>query len=326
VAGRENGYPRNMRRRIVRKTVAEYQKWMNRFADMGNLDVWYAHFNADALHLEFYPRIAKAQVTMVEQSIAKARTRDNIHELEKLTVVINGERRIISDPPLIVPVEELVQGAERKALEAIIRQGIRSYRRTLVSDRKYLLDEYQYVHLARKVVGVGSVGLRAWIVLFHGRDNGDPLFLQVKEAQPSILEPHAAKSKFRNHGQRVVSGQRLMQAASDIFLGWGRMTIQNGDVHDFYVRQLKDWKGSFHVESMTPEGMELYGRMCGWTLARAHARSGERVAIAGYLGSGKMFQNAIAAFSEAYADQNERDYLKLVEASKAGRINAELGL
>ena len=240
---------------------------------------------------------------------------------------MDGELRIISDPPLIVPVEELAQHIDQDQLEAELRSLIRSYRRTLERNRRRLLESYRYAHMARKVVGVGSVGTRAWIVLFLGRDDQDPLFLQAKEAEASVLEPYLGASEFANHGRRVVEGQRLMQAASDIFLGWQRVPAGlDGQPRDFYVRQLWDAKASAVVEAMSPKLMAIYGEACGWTLARAHARSGDRVAIAAYLGGGDAFDRAIQTFAEAYADQNERDHQAVAEAVKAGRVEATTGL
>ena len=212
-------------------------------------------------------------------------------------------------------------------LEEEVRTLVRSYRRTLETDRRHLLEQFRLVDLARKVVGVGSVGTRAWIALFLGIDDRDPLFLQIKEAQPSVLERFVGKSEYSNCGQRVVAGQRLMQATSDIFLGWQHVSSGlDGKERDFYVRQLKDWKGSFALEAAVPAGAAAYGRACGWTLARAHARSGDRVAIAAYLGRSDVFDQAIAAFAETYADQNEKDYRALEDAVASGRITAEKGL
>ena len=247
---------------------------------------------------------------------------------EKLTEVVDGERRIISDPPLIVPIAELApEGMEREAIMGEMRGLIRSYRRTLETDRRHLVEQFRFVDLARKVVGVGSVGTRAWIALFLGVDDEDPLFLQLKEAQPSVLERFVGKSEYSNCGQRVVAGQRLMQATTDIFIGWQHVTAGlDGQPRDFYIRQLKDWKGSFSIEAAVPAGAAAYGRACGWTLARAHARSGDRVAIASYLGAADTFDQAMAVFAETYADQNERDYQALQAAVHDGRVTAQTGL
>jgi uncharacterized protein (DUF2252 family) len=245
----------------------------------------------------------------------------------KLTHVVDGERRIVTDPPLIVPIEDLLpEGRERDEVEGEIRGIIRAYRSTLQTDRRQLLENFNYVHLARKLVGVGSVGTRAWILLMLGRDDQDPLFLQAKEAQESVLERFVGKSRYVNSGQRVVAGQRLMQAASDIFLGWTRVTGMDGQPRDFYLRQLRDWKGSADVDTMGASVMTIYARICAATLARAHARSGDRIAIASYLGNSDVFDRAIADFSSAYADQNERDYQALLQAVDSGRVVAQTGL
>jgi uncharacterized protein (DUF2252 family) len=245
----------------------------------------------------------------------------------KLTHEVDGEPRIISDPPLIQPIAELATGIEGKQLVEGLHEIVRSYRATLQHDRRVLLEEFRIVDVARKVVGVGSVGTRAWIALLLGREKNDPLFLQLKEAQASVLEEFAGKSDVHNCGERVVNGQHLMQASSDIFLGWCHVESGiDGKERDFYGRQLKDWKGSVEVEQMAPQGMKIYAQMCGWTLARAHARSGDRIAIAAYLGKGTVFDRAIVEFSRAYAEQNERDYRALAKAIESGRITAETGL
>ena len=259
----------------------------------------------------------------MRKGVAKAQAKDSLRALEKLTDVVDGELRIRSEPPLIVPAEELMAAEETRDLEKALRGVLDAYRASLPGDRQHLLDGYRFRHIARKVVGVGSVGTRAWVVLLTGADDDDPLFLQAKEAEASVLEPYAGASRFKNHGRRVVEGQRLMQAASDIFLGWCPATGIDGRRRDFYVRQLWDWKRSVDVERLTPHGLELYARMCGWTLARAHARSGDRIAIASYLGGGDSFDRAIAEFSEAYADQSERDHAPLVAAIDSGRLEAQ---
>jgi uncharacterized protein (DUF2252 family) len=327
VAGRENGYPRKERKGIVREMMAGYRTAMQQFAGMPNLTVWYARLDIEpqlaALRDQFQPKSVKR----TERTLAKARTKDSMSAFSKLTREVDGEPQIISDPPLIVPVHELVPDARADEITSVVMEFIRGYRRTLQSDRRILLEQFRFVDMARKVVGVGSVGTRAWIVLLMGLDGEDPLFLQVKEAQPSVLEEFAGKSRLASAGERVVTGQHLMQASSDIFLGWRRMpTTLDGIERDFYVRQLKDWKGSAEVEQMIPQGMAAYGRFCGWTLARAHARSGDRVALASYLGSSDAIDSAMAEFAESYADQNELDYATLVEAVKSGRLVAETGL
>ena len=263
---------------------------------------------------------------MFERNRAKASAKDSMRALAKLTELVDGEPRIVSDPPLIVPIEELISGVEQADLDEFVRGAIRTYRRTLTADRRQLLERYRYVHAARKVVGVGSVGTRAWILLMVGRDQSDPLFLQLKEAQASVLEPFLGKSAFGKHGQRVVEGQRLLQAAGDIMLGWIRIMTLDGVSRDFYMRQLWDGKGSAVVEVMDPRAMTVYAQLCGRALAKAHARSGDAIAIARYLGAGDSSDRALALFAEAYADQNEDDYHALREAVASGRVSAETGL
>ena len=327
VAGRARGFAPAQRRGIVMAGVAEYRTRMKQAAGMRNLDVWYARIEVEALLEQLKGAVTAKQRAKAEANVAKARTRDSMQAFSKLTREVDGERRIIGDPPLIVPIEDLMPaGSEREGFEEQFRSLIRSYRRTLQTDRRHLLEDFDYVHAARKVVGVGSVGTRAWILLLLGRDGGDPLFLQAKEAQESVLERFVGKSQYANHGQRVVAGQHLMQAASDIFLGWQRVTGFDGQVRDFYLRQLRDWKGSADVDTMLASGMTAYARMCGATLARAHARSGDRIAVAAYLGNSDAFDRAIADFSVAYADQNERDYQALVDAVNSGRLAAQTGL
>jgi uncharacterized protein (DUF2252 family) len=300
---------------------------MNQAAAMRNLDVWYAHIEVERLFERLEAGATRKQQAKARANVAKARTRDSMQAFAKLTHEVDGERRIIADAPLIVPIEDVLPaGRERDETESEIRGLIRSYRSTLETDRRHLLEEFDYVHMARKVVGVGSVGTRAWILLLLGRDRQDPLFLQAKEAQESVLERFVGKSRYANHGQRVVAGQRLMQAASDIFLGWQRATGFDGQVRDFYLRQLRDWKGSADLDTMAASVMTIYARICAATLARAHARSGDRIAIASYLGNRDVFDRAIADFSRAYADQNERDYQALVHAVDSGRVVAETGL
>jgi uncharacterized protein (DUF2252 family) len=328
VAARSNGFTSKQRRKIVAGTVASYRQAMRDFAGMTQLDIWYAHADIDQLRAQFEAKLTGRQRKAVAKGAAKARTRDSMQELAKLTVEVDGQPRIISDPPLLVPIEELLPDrVERSGLESQLNDILSKYRRTLETDRRHLIDQYEFTHLARKVVGVGSVGTRCWIVLMLGRDQSDPLFLQVKEAEESVLSRFLGISEFTNQGQRVVAGQRLMQASSDIFLGWHRIAAGlDGRPRDFYVRQLRDWKFSIDTETMVPGGMRLYGRLCGWTLARAHARSGDRIAIAAYLGGSDVFDQAITEFADAYADQNERDHNAVIEAVAAGRIVAERGL
>ena len=328
VAARDSGFPVKKRREIVQATVASYRQAMRDFAPMTNLAVWYAHADMDRLQAQLRAQLKARQRTLLGKGLARARTRDSLQEVGKLTRTVDGRLRIISDPPLLVPVDELLpKQADLKAFWSQLADLIARYRRTLETDRRYLLDQFEFTDMARKVVGVGSVGTRCWILLMHGRDDSDALFLQVKEAEPSVLSRFVGASKYGNQGQRVVAGQRLMQASSDIFLGWQRIEAGlDGQQRDFYVRQLRDWKFSLDIETMVPRGMGLYGQLCGWTLARAHARSGDRIAIAAYLGSSDVFDQAITRFAAAYADQNERDYDALRAAVASGRISAEQGL
>jgi uncharacterized protein (DUF2252 family) len=329
IAGRDRGFDDSVRRSAVLTAVRAYREAMRGFAAMNNLGVWYSRLDVSDMLADLRAQKDKKQAKALERGVAKARTKDSMKAFAKLTHVVDGEPRIISDPPLIVPIAELAgeAGRDPDEITAGVLELYRGYRRTLQPDRKTLLEEFRYVDLARKVVGVGSVGTRCWILLLLGRDDEDPLFLQVKETGPSVLEPLLGRSQYRNHGQRVVEGQRLMQAASDIFLGWIRNKAGlDGRQRDFYVRQLWDWKTSVDLETILPRGLELYAQACGWTLARAHARSGDRIAIATYLGKGDVFDRALADFAVAYADQNERDYATLVEAAKDCRIEAKEGL
>jgi len=328
IAGRNNEYTDAERRMVILTGVREYRTAMATFASQTNLDVWYARLDMEQLLAQLQAQLDRKRLKGLEKNLAKARTKDSMQAFEKLTTMVDGEPRIISQPPLLVPIEELLPDeVNRKEFQEELVGLIRTYRATLETDRRYLLEQFRFIQLARKVVGVGSVGTRAWIALMLGRDNQDPLFLQVKEAEESVLERFVGRSEYTNHGQRVVAGQRLMQATSDIFLGWEHVDAGiDGKPRDFYFRQLRDWKGSAEVEAMLPDGMAVYARLCGWTLARAHARSGDRIAIASYLGKGDAFDRAIADFSVAYADQNQRDYEALDAAVKSGRIEAQTGL
>ena len=328
VAARENGFNRKQRAAVVLAAATRYRETMRSFAEARNLEVWYAHADVAGLRAHAESQLTSRQRKAWDAGEAKARAADCFRDLRKLTRRVNGRPRIVSDPPLIVPIEELV-GAEPDpaGLEPQLRALMARYLQTLQHDLRHLLEQYRFADMARKAVGVGSVGTRCWVVLMLGRDEADPLFLQVKEAQRSVLAPFAGASRFANEGQRVVVGQRLMQASSDIFLGWNRVDSGlDGKPHDFYVRQLRDWKFSFNIGTMIPEGMRLYGELCGWTLARAHARSGDRIAIAAYLGSSAEFDQAIAQFAVGYADQNERDHRALTEAVALGRITARSDL
>jgi uncharacterized protein (DUF2252 family) len=325
VAGRGNGYPRGQRRQIVTAAARRYREAMRGFAGQGNLAVWYARAETGALREQFGSQLAAPERRQADSAVAKARTRDSLQALAQLTRLVDGRPRIVADPPLVVPLSDLIEGsADQAELETGLRRLIGDYRRTLETDRRYLLAQFEFADMARKVVGVGSVGTRCWIVLMLGHDASDPLFLQVKEAERSVLEDFAGTSEYANHGQRVVAGQRLMQAASDIFLGWQRSQVEPDGPHDYYVRQLRDGKASADIEAMTAAGMRAYGELCGWTLARAHARSGDRIAIAAYLGQATVFDQAIAEFAAAYADQTERDHQALAAAVASGRVTASV--
>ena len=327
IAARDNGFRAKEQDQIVLDSVGRYRTAMAEFAGMKDLDVWYSHLDIGSAIQEFGSQFKPRVVKRAEKQLAKARTKDSMTAFAKLTHVVDGKVQIVDQSPLIVPIEQLAQGQARERLFDELHQLLRGYRDTLEFDRRELLEHFDLTDFARKVVGVGSVGTRAWIALLLGRDSQDPLFLQIKEAEASVLEEFLGPSEFPNHGERVVVGQRLMQATSDIFLGWLHVDAGlDGKARDFYVRQLKDWKGSAEIEQMVPEGMATYGKLCGWTLARAHARSGDRIAIAAYLGKGDSFDRAIVEFSKTYADQNERDYHDLAAAVKSGRITAETGL
>ena len=311
VAGRENGFDGAACREAARSAVASYRERMAEFSEMGELEVWYSRVGAE----EIFGLIADSKsMKKATKSIKKARGRDSLQALSKLTKVVDGRRRFEEDPPLLTRVVE-------EELREQIDEILRTYRRTLQDDRRHLLDRYRFVDAARKVVGVGSVGTRAFVVLLEGRDENDPLFLQVKEAKASVLEPYLSRSTYKNQGHRVVAGQRVVQAASDIFLGW----LRGGAGRDYYWRQLRDMKGSAKVEGMSPEELAIYGRLCGWVLARAHARSGDRVQIAAYLGKSERFEAVIADFAQGYADQTERDHAALCAALKSGRVAGHVG-
>jgi uncharacterized protein (DUF2252 family) len=327
IAARDNSFGAKDQDRIVLDTVGQYRTAMADFAGMKDLDVWYSHLDIETLLKEYAAQFTPKMVKRTEKTLAKARTKDSMTAFSKLTHVVDGQVRIVDQSPLIVPIEQLAPGDERDEMFEALHQLLRDYRETLEFDRRVLLERFELTDFARKVVGVGSVGTRAWIALLLGRDGQDPLFLQMKEAEASVLEEFLGPSEFSNHGERVVTGQRLMQASSDIFLGW--LHVDSGldeQPRDFYSRQLKDWKGSAEIEQMVPKGMAAYGKLCGWTLARAHTRSGDRISIAAYLGNSNRFDRAILEFSKAYAEQNDLDYQALAAAVKSGRITAQTGL
>jgi uncharacterized protein (DUF2252 family) len=322
VAGRDNGFAAKARRKIVLAAAESYRTAIRGFAQQPFLEVWYAHLDIEQAIGELQAQVKAKRFKAAEGLLAKAHTRDSTQALGKLTIVADGRRQIISDPPMIVPVEEVFAEVQADAIYKQIRTVLGKYRRTLQSDRRHLLEQFTLVQLARKVVGVGSVGTRAWVLLMDALDGVEPLFLQAKEAQPSVLAEYCGRSQYANQGERVVAGQHLMQAHGDIFLGWTRAHGPDEVDRDFYVRQLRDWKFSAPIEEMIPQGMTFYARLCGWTLARAHARSGDRVALAAYLGGSAKFDEAIAGFAETYADQNERDHAAFQAAVKNGTAQA----
>jgi uncharacterized protein (DUF2252 family) len=322
VAGRQNGFDVPARRRVVRAMAERYRTAMREFAEQRQLDVWYARLDVDQAIADLRSQLKSKQFKSMESMATAARTRTSMQALNKLTTTVDGRARIISRPPTTVPIEELFSDVEADAIHKLIRTMLSQYARSLQSDRRHLLEEFSLVQVAHKVVGVGSVGLRAWVILLDAMDGGDPLFLQAKEARPSVLTAYSGRRKYSNQGERVVTGQHLMQATSDIFLGWTNNLGALGENRDFYVRQLRDWKFSIPIEQMRPSGMTGYGQLCGWTLARAHARSGDRVALAAYLGRSTKFDEAITEFAEAYAVRNERDYDEFRRAVKDGRVEA----
>jgi uncharacterized protein (DUF2252 family) len=334
IAGRNNGVGKADARAVTLASVAAYRGAMASFAAMGTLAIWYAHLDEDQLLGGVQSATAEGKKTSKKQAkavrqvgknvrkgAAKARTRDSLQALSKLGERVDGQYRIVSQPPIVVPARDLqtTYGLSADQMERAIREQYRGYRASLRDDQRQLLERFQFVDMARKVVGVGSVGTRAFIVLLQGRDQQDPLFLQVKEATRSVLEGHLRKSRYKQPGERVVRGQRMMQAASDIFLGWTK-GVQ--DDRYFYWRQLRDMKASAEVETMTPVALALYAQICGWTLARAHARSGDPIAIAAYLGEDDQFDRSISDFAKRYADQNELDYQAFADAVRSGRLDA----
>jgi uncharacterized protein (DUF2252 family) len=354
IAARNNGFGKADTRAVALAAVAAYREAMRDFAQMSTMDIWYAHYDEDSLRTQIQgamaglttevkqdtkakagkkkekrdvkeEKVARKAVKHAQKNVEKAHTRDSVQALSKLCEVVDGQYRIVSQPPVIVPARDLLDtfGLSPDEVMPLIHDQLRAYRATLQYDRRLLLEKFQVVDAARKVVGVGSVGTRAFIVLLQGRDEHDPLFLQIKEATSSVLEAYLPKSRFRQHGERVVQGQRMMQAVSDIYLGWTKGRDVN---RNFYWRQLRDMKGSALVETMAPLTLTYYGRLCGWTLARAHARSGDPVAIAAYLGDGDAFDQSIVDFCERYADQNQRDYDEFVGAIRAGRLEAVEGV
>ena len=322
IAGRHREIGAEQRSRIVAAAVRSYRRAMHEFAAENTLDLWYERLEVDEISDRFGRDLTLEERKRFARAIRKARSRNSLRAASKLTEVVDGELRFRSDPPTLVPIEELTPPEEAAEFPNRLAAVLASYRSTLGTDRRRLFDRFRYVHLARKVVGVGSVGTRAWVILFVGRGNDDPLLLQAKEAQPSVLEPFLEPNEFATNGERIVAGQRLMQGASDIFLGWHRGVGLDGVERDFFVRQLWDAKGSADLETIDAGSLKIYARLCGWTLARAHARSGDAAAIAGYLGQRDRFDCALAEFADRYADQNERDYQALRRAVDDGRVAA----
>ena len=326
IAARSRGFDRADRAAAVEQGTCSYRTALAEFADMRDLEIWYLRLDQATMvrrwGSEAGPKITKS----FQRTISKAQSKDHLAALAKLTVEVDGRLRFVENPPLIIPAESLFTDVYSKQTVEHLYDSLTQYRHTLSGDRQRLLEKYDFVDLARKVVGVGSVGTRCWVALFVGRDNGDPLFLQVKEAETAVGEPFLGRSEYPHHGRRVVEGQRLMQGASDIFLGWDKFTGDDGVTRDFYLRQLWDGKGSVVVETMTPEALGLYSQMCGWALARAHARSGDAIAMAAYLGGGDRFDRAMSQFAGSYADQNEADFDALTTAIASGAVQAETGV
>jgi uncharacterized protein (DUF2252 family) len=327
VAGRDRQFDEMERAAVVMTACKSYRDAMRTFAGMTNLDLWYTQLGIAELISRWGEQVGKATLRNLQRAATKAESKDRLKAMAKLTELVDGELRLRSNPPLLVPVSEIFGDTEADRVQDTIHNALRSYRRTLSGDRRRLVESYRLVDVARKVVGVGSVGMRAWVVLLVGRDNQDPLFIQVKEAEQSVLESFLKRSPYKNHGQRVVEGQRLMQASSDIFLGWQRVDAGADDrSHDYFMRQLWDWKASADIENMAPPQLRMYAEICGWTLARAHAKSGERISIAEYLGTSETFDRAMVSFAQSYADQNEKDHAALVAAIADGRVQAASGI
>jgi uncharacterized protein (DUF2252 family) len=326
IAGRDVELPARRRRWLVTECVREYREGMRAFADESHLQVWYDRLDASEIVAQFGGRLGKKGAILFAKPFAKARRKTSLRAVTKLTERVGAELRFRRVPPLLVPLSELVDPEDARRDVDIVRAALDAYTASLDEDRRYLFETYRFVDMARKVVGVGSVGTRAWVLLFVGRGGEDPLVLQMKEAQASVLEPYLGASSFENHGERVVRGQRLSQAAIDVFLGWQRSVGLDGAEHDFYIRQLWDWKASIDLSTMDESGLHAYTRACGWSMARAHARSGDRLAIAAYLGAGARFDQAIARFAAAYADQNELDHQRLADAVASGDVAAVTGI
>ncbi len=326
IAARSRGFDRAVRAAAVEQASCSYRTALAEFAAMRDLQIWYLRMDQATMVRRWGAEAGAKLIRNFQRTVAKAQSKDHLAALAKLTVEVDGGLRFKENPPLIVPAESVFTDVYSKQTVEHLYDALGQYRHTLSGDRQRLLEKYDFVDLARKVVGVGSVGSRCWVALFVGRDNADPLFLQIKEAEAAVGEPFLGRSEYPHHGQRVVEGQRLMQGASDIFLGWDQFTPDDGITRDFYLRQLWDGKGSAVIESMTPDGLAIYAQMCGWTLARAHARSGDAIAMSAYLGSGDRFDRAMSQFAASYADQNERDFDALTAAIASGAVQAETGV
>lgn len=308
VAARDREFDEPERIGIVTQSALGYVAAMREYSRMAHIDVWYDRITVDDIAQKWGANASAEVMERFRRNVDKAKSKDRLRAFSKLVDTDSGEPRFRSDPPVLIPVRELVDGAQAKALMSSVDQAIRHYRRSLSPDRKVLLDRYRFVDLARKVVGVGSVGTRCWVALMVGDDDSqDPLFLQVKEAKRSVLEAHLGRSRYEQHGERVVQGQRLIQSAPDVFLGWDRVHGLDGVDRDYYFRQLWDWKGSADLERMSPEAMSMYALLCGRCMARAHARTGDSVALAAYLGKGRTMTTSLVEFAARYADQNEAD-------------------
>ncbi len=326
IAGRDRGFSDRERALAVRSASAAYRRTMHEMAAMSQLEVWYSRLTADDVRRRWGDSAGRKGLRQLDRQIAKAMTKHSARAAAKLTGTVGGQQRFLSDPPLITPVSELLDEHEVVAFDGLVEQALKGYRSSLTGSHRHLIEQFTYADAARKVVGVGSVGTRAWVVLMLGVVDDEPLVLQLKEAGRSVLEVAAGTSIFEKQGQRVVTGQQMMQASSDIFLGWTRTSAAGSVSRDFYIRQLWDWKLSADIGGHDPSTMAIYGQMCGWVLARAHARAGDRVAIAAYLGRNDAFDVAMGEFAEAYADQNERDYERFVEGARTQRFEVALEL
>jgi hypothetical protein len=326
VAARGRGFDKALRSSLVAQSAYGYRQAIREFAGMSNLQIWYQKLDGPVLLERWGETAGHKVIENFQKRVTKAQSKDHLAALTKLTEVRDGRLRFISNPPLMTPADEVFTEPNSVKVITSLFNGLSDYRRTLSGDRQHLLERYDFVDLARKVVGVGSVGTRCWVALFVGRDHGDPLILQVKQAENAVGEPFLAKSPYGHQGQRVVEGQRLMQSSSDIFLGWDEVADEAGVSHYFYLRQLWDWKLSADIDTMLPEGLGVYAQMCGWTLARAHARSGDAIAIGSYLGASDRFDRAMCEFASAYADQNEQDFQSLTKSIATNRVHAISGV